>query len=89
MNDLCHPCAIDYDFIGKLERFNSDTRLVLSKANLRELDDEFPPSTNKVKTKDVNEEYINQLSRDELGHLYHIYALDFDLWYFLKRRLKS
>ena len=80
MNDLCHPCAINYDVIGKYERFKSDTRLVLSMANLTQLDDEFPPSTSKVNTRDVMEEYTNQLSREELARLYHIYALDFELF---------
>ena len=80
MNDLCHPCAIDYDVIGKYERFKSDTRLVLSMANLTRLVDEFPPFFTKVNTKDVIEKYTNQLSVEELARLYHIYALDFELF---------
>ena len=32
--DLCHPCSVDYDFVGKYETFSKDVNEVMSVTGL-------------------------------------------------------
>jgi len=90
--DLCHPCNIKYDVIGKYETLKDDTWAVMSKANITNLAHLFPSfcSHNKSithsKTKNLIETYTNQLSKEEMTRLYQLYALDhrmFAYYYFI------
>ncbi|CAH1793615.1 unnamed protein product [Owenia fusiformis] len=36
MYRTCHPCMIDYDFIGKMESFNNDVKYLLDSVNIAE-----------------------------------------------------
>ena len=79
MIDLCLPCTIQYNLIGKYETLLDDAWLVLEKARLSRLIS-FPRSERPSSTSQLIEEYTSQLSQDELLQLYHIYELDFRLF---------
>ena len=80
--DLCHPCNIKYDFIGKYETLKDDTQAVMSKAKLTQLAHLFPSRrcSSHNKTKNLIEKYTGQLTEEELMHLYQLYALDFKMF---------
>lgn len=79
MVDLCLPCTIQYNVIGKYETLMDDAWLVLEKAQLSRLVS-FPRSDRPSSTNSLIEEYTNQLTKEELLHLYHIYEMDFRLF---------
>ena len=78
MSDLCLPCTIRYNVIGKYETLMDDAWLVLEKAHLGGMS--FPRSDRPSSTTSLVDEYMSQLTREELMHLYHIYELDFRLF---------
>lgn len=77
MTDLCHPCLINYDFIGKYETLVEDSNFLLRYigTNLS-----FPilhkPSTTRSNLK----KYYNTLSKSVIYKLYSIYEMDFRLF---------
>lgn len=79
MVDLCLPCTIQYNVIGKYESLMDDAWLVLEKANLNQKVS-FPRSDRPSSTNSLVEEYTKHLTREELLHLYHIYEMDFRLF---------
>nr|SVE75981.1 EOG090X0C3N [Daphnia hispanica] len=79
MVDLCLPCTIQYNVIGKYESLMDDAWLVLEKANLNQKVS-FPRSERPSSTNSLVEEYTKHLSQEELLHLYHIYEMDFRLF---------
>ena len=78
---MCSPCKIHYDYIGKLETVNDDAKYMLT--NL-ELDDKvsYPAKanshpTNSSKTYDT---FFGDLTVDKLKQLWNVYHLDFELF---------
>lgn len=78
--DLCHPCTIDYDVIGKYDTLKTDTWMISAMANLGGQINEFPSSCQHGKTKNLIEKYTNELTKEELFRLSPIYALDFKMF---------
>ncbi|XP_064113499.1 carbohydrate sulfotransferase 11-like [Macrobrachium nipponense] len=78
---LCHPCALDYDVIAKVETLQEDSerflRLVGAPVELH-----FPNSTRTSRRIDniLWREYEEQLSHDQLDALRKAYAKDFKLF---------
>jgi len=79
MIELCSPCHINYDVIGKYETLMDDAWLVLEKANLNRLI-QFPQSKKASSTNALLGEYAASLTKQQLSHLYQIYQLDFRLF---------
>lgn len=79
MVDLCLPCTIQYNVIGKYESLMNDAWLVLDKAKLSHIAS-FPRSDKPSSTFSLMTEYAGQLTHEELMHLYHIYEMDFRLF---------
>ena len=76
--DLCHPCVINYDFIGHLETLKEDAPLLLKMAGIEDRVT-FPPLHNSTSSSDminfysiVRPEYITRLAE--------IYRNDFELF---------
>lgn len=78
-HELCLPCTIRYNIIGKYETLNDDAWLVLEKAGLPWVGG-FPRSDRPASTTPLVDEYAAQLTAEELLQLYHIYELDFRLF---------
>ena len=79
MMELCSPCHIHYDVIGKYETLLDDAWLVLRKAGLNHLI-EFPQSQKASSTNSLVDDYIASLTQQQLSDLYQIYQLDFALF---------
>lgn len=81
MIDLCQPCSIEYDFIGKFERLNEDINELLHKINQSQaagliLSRRIRPVTDKKLVLD----FMNQLSSQQRKILQFIYKEDFVLF---------
>ena len=74
---LCHPCVINYDFIGHLETLEDDAPLLLKMAGI---DDRvyFPPIHKSTSTDEVLE-YYSQVPTQYITRLGELYRRDFEI----------
>ncbi|CAH1776906.1 unnamed protein product [Owenia fusiformis] len=49
IQQLCNPCDINYDYIGRMESMQQDTKAILEKANVSHLINQQKPSVRKIK----------------------------------------
>lgn len=80
---LCHPCWIQYDFIGNLETLDEDSQYILEKNSISEkvkvpnrLESKY---TNK-KTNAYMHEYYSQIPKASLLKIYKMYYADFAIF---------
>nr|CAD7400185.1 unnamed protein product [Timema cristinae] len=76
--DLCHPCLINYDIIGKYETLYEDSDFVLQKAGIENV--VFPRALKPSSTSFYLKSYFSALSKETIEQLYKIYFLDFKLF---------
>ena len=76
--ELCHPCVINYDFIGHLETLKDDAPLLLKMAGI---DDRvtFPPIHESTGSSEVLE-YFSQVPPRYITRLGELYRSDFDMF---------
>lgn len=77
--DLCHPCSIKYDIIGKYETMEQDVDYLLRQLEENELN-QFFKSNEPYSTSSLVEHFLNQLSSRQLNDLYRIYQEDLDVF---------
>ncbi|CAG5120710.1 unnamed protein product [Candidula unifasciata] len=82
---LCHPCWIQYDFIGKLETLEEDSQYILEKNSLSEkvkvpsrLDSKYTYK----KTNSYMHEYYSQIPKETLQKIFKMYYADFVIFNF-------
>ena len=75
---LCHPCVINYDFIGHLETLEDDAPLLFKMAGI---DDRvsFPPIHKSTSTDEVLE-YYSQVPMQYITRLGEQYRSDFEIF---------
>lgn len=83
MHRLCHPCLIDYDFIGHQENLQEDANLLLKILKLKD-DINFPPSPVNVTTSDSVTDWFSGVPLDDRRKLYKLYEDDFRLFGYTK-----
>jgi len=77
--NLCMPCHVDYDIIGRLDNIGTDSEEILKNIGI---EDHLPTehvTMNKSSEKTI-EEYFSQLDRATLDNLYKVYEMDFVLF---------
>uniref|UniRef100_A0A3B5KES9 Carbohydrate sulfotransferase n=1 Tax=Takifugu rubripes TaxID=31033 RepID=A0A3B5KES9_TAKRU len=79
MHRLCHPCLIDYDFIGHQETLQMDVEHLLTILNL-ENDITFPTSPENISAQDDLSNWFGVLPLEDRRKLYKIYEPDFELF---------
>jgi hypothetical protein len=89
--DLCHPCDMQFHFIGKFETLNQDVDLLLGKLNETNLSRLFAGQPTKPKTtSSLWKESMKQISFQQLTDLNRMFADDFRLFgyphYYTKRK---
>ncbi|XP_068164938.1 carbohydrate sulfotransferase 12-like [Antennarius striatus] len=79
MHRLCHPCLVEYDFIGHQETLQDDAKHLLK---ILKIDNkiEFPPAYKNVTTKDYLLNYFKSVSIEDRQKLYQMYEMDFKLF---------
>nr|XP_022905031.1 LOW QUALITY PROTEIN: carbohydrate sulfotransferase 11-like [Onthophagus taurus] len=78
VNQLCFPCNVNYTFIGKYERFEDDSKVVLSMIGAPNVL-QFP-QTRSSHTGDHLRTYFATLSLEEIRDLYRMYEADFKMF---------
>lgn len=76
---LCHPCQIDYDFVGKLETLDADAAQLLQ---LLKVDAQvhFPPSYRNRTASSWEEDWFAEIPLAWRWQLYKLYEADFVLF---------
>ncbi|XP_028669766.1 carbohydrate sulfotransferase 12 [Erpetoichthys calabaricus] len=79
MYRLCHPCQINYDFVGKLETLDEDAEFLLK---LLKVDDlvQLPPSFHNKTVSSWEEEWFASIPVEWRQQLYELYEADFKLF---------
>lgn len=80
---LCHPCQINYDFIGKLETLTEDAEHLLQLLNL-ENTVQFPPSYRNRTASSWEEDWFAKIPVEWRRKLYRLYEPDFMLFGYSK-----
>lgn len=75
---LCHPCVLNYDFIGHLETLQQDVQLLLKMARV-DGRVTFPPIHNATSLSDVLQ-YYSKVSSKYIARLGEIYSNDFEMF---------
>ncbi|XP_035675463.1 carbohydrate sulfotransferase 11-like isoform X1 [Branchiostoma floridae] len=76
--NLCHPCRIHYDVIGKYETLDQDVNYVLQRAGVANIV-QFPPKPKKAQTStsQLLDEYLDEIGPKEVLRLHNMYILDY------------
>ena len=75
---LCHPCQIQFDYVGHYETLQDDAEFVLSKTKLD--DKVFFPEWKPTNTSALMKNYYSTLSLLRIRQLWDIYKKDFELF---------
>ncbi|XP_074063804.1 carbohydrate sulfotransferase 12 [Macrotis lagotis] len=76
---LCHPCQIDYDFVGKLETLDEDAAQLLQLLKVDKLL-HFPPSYRNRTASSWEEDWFAKIPLAWRQQLYKLYEADFVLF---------
>ncbi|GFR71461.1 carbohydrate sulfotransferase [Elysia marginata] len=77
---LCHPCLIEYDFVGHLERIDEDSQYILDSNNLSErikVPNRKESKYGHRRTNSYIKEYYSKLDPLKISRLYQMYKADF------------
>jgi len=85
--DLCHPCIIGYDFVGKYETLVDDAQHILRSIGAPE-EIQFPPLV-PSKTKPLVRRYFDKLFRSEQSNLLWTYKMDYLLFDYAIPKLRN
>ncbi|KAJ7376054.1 Carbohydrate sulfotransferase 11 [Desmophyllum pertusum] len=78
MYDLCHPCYIQFDFIGHYETLMDDAQFILRKTNV---DDKVQfPEWRPTDTNDLMQKYYSNLTLLRIAQLQSVYKDDLELF---------
>lgn len=88
MNQLCNPCLIDYDFIGKFENMEEESnavlRLVGAPANITLPNFKDRNPTDARTSTEIMQKYFSQVSLQERQRLYDFYYMDYLMFNYSK-----
>ena len=76
---ICHPCMMQYDFVGKYETLNQDVDFILEELGVKHLID-FPERPNTFKTSDVLKAVFSNISSEQVHNLWKLYSVDYSMF---------
>ncbi|KAJ8389669.1 hypothetical protein AAFF_G00115450 [Aldrovandia affinis] len=80
---LCHPCQINYDFIGKLETLDEDAEHLLRVLRVDNIV-QFPPSYRNKTASSWEQDWFANIPYESRKKLYKLYEADFKLFGYSK-----
>jgi len=78
IHQVCYPCAIDYDYVGRFETVKEDADYILQQLKLDKMA-EFPSFSGSKTSKRLTK-YYSQIPRKRIEKLIEIYRPDFDMF---------
>ena len=75
---LCHPCVINYDFIGHLETLEEDAALLLKMVGIADRVT-FPPIHDSTGSSEVPQ-YYSQVPPEYINRIGELYRSDFEMF---------
>uniref|UniRef100_A0A0B6Z580 Carbohydrate sulfotransferase n=1 Tax=Arion vulgaris TaxID=1028688 RepID=A0A0B6Z580_9EUPU len=76
----CHPCLVDYDYVGNFETVENDTKSVIEKLKVSKLiKSPYITDTKLVSQTELMNIY-SQVTAHELNNLFKVYAADYTLF---------
>ncbi|XP_036072537.1 carbohydrate sulfotransferase 12 isoform X2 [Oryzias melastigma] len=79
MHRLCHPCLVEYDFVGHQETLQEDAQELLKMLKLED-DIKFPPSYENMTSTDSVKDWFQSVPLEDRRKLYKVYEKDFQLF---------
>uniref|UniRef100_A0A3B3DAZ6 Carbohydrate sulfotransferase n=1 Tax=Oryzias melastigma TaxID=30732 RepID=A0A3B3DAZ6_ORYME len=76
---LCHPCLVNYDFVGHQETLQEDAQELLKILKLED-DIKFPPSYENMASTDSVKDWFQSVPLKDRRKLYKLYEKDFQLF---------
>ncbi|KAF6715879.1 Carbohydrate sulfotransferase 12 [Oryzias melastigma] len=76
---LCHPCLVNYDFVGHQETLQEDAQELLKMLKLED-DIKFPPSYENMTSADSVKDWFQNVPLKDRRKLYKLYEKDFQLF---------
>lgn len=86
INNLCHPCTIKYDIIGKFGTIEADSNHILKMIGINHI--KFPEETNLGHTRKFLKSYYRKLSSAVMEKLYKLFEIDLKLFGFRRLDLR-
>ncbi|KAL7375226.1 hypothetical protein ABVT39_014016 [Epinephelus coioides] len=83
MHRLCHPCLIQYDFVGHQETLQQDAEQLLKMLKLED-DIKFPPSYENMTSPASMLDWFSTVPLEARRKLYKLYEMDFRLFGYRK-----
>ncbi|XP_045921317.1 carbohydrate sulfotransferase 12-like [Micropterus dolomieu] len=83
MHRLCHPCIIQYDFVGHQETLQQDAEQLLKILNLED-EIKFPPSYENMTSLSSVLDWFRTVPLEDRRKLYDLYERDFTLFGYRK-----
>lgn len=80
---LCHPCQINYDFVGKLETLDEDAEHLLRLLRVDNVVD-FPQSHRNLTVSSWEQDWFASIPLESRKELYRLYEADFKLFGYSK-----
>ncbi|XP_045604616.1 carbohydrate sulfotransferase 11 isoform X3 [Procambarus clarkii] len=77
MHEICNPCGVEYDFIGKYETIKEDSNYVLDWLGVKDVVDGFPSSDRPFHARRYDPKYFNQLDQKAKLEFFSKYLADF------------
>ncbi|XP_047498161.1 carbohydrate sulfotransferase 13-like isoform X2 [Penaeus chinensis] len=77
IHEMCNPCAIKYDFVGKYENLKEDANYVLDWMGVKDLVKAFPASDRPFFARRYDPKYFSQLSHSDKMAFFTKYLADF------------
>ncbi|RVE60566.1 hypothetical protein OJAV_G00182270 [Oryzias javanicus] len=79
MNRLCHPCLVDYDFVGHQETLQEDAQELLKILKLEDAI-KFPPSYENMTSRNSVDHWFQSVPLEDRRKLFKLYEKDFQLF---------
>lgn len=76
--DICHFCAVKYDFVGKIESINDDADYLIQDAGIDKLVQY--PHYDKATSKDLLKQFYDPIPMHKIHDLYTVFKVDFELF---------
>jgi hypothetical protein len=80
ITDLCLPCTMQYDFVGKFETLNEDVEFMLRKLNENNLSWLFTSKRRQPRATLLWQQLMEELSHEQLNDLNSMFADDFRIF---------